>query len=209
VAQAEGCSALRVLARRVLIETDWALAPLSRATYRAGFLIIIQESTRGRGRQEARIYVTPLKRPDEHDRGGRLYCFVPRRSRSSLTRRVSALISAPPLLSCPPGPLNHHCCWSGWEVIAEDETKEADQHGSLANLDSSPGTSMHKGHGSTGRSPGPLRPPRHPPKGGVFTLYAFKNQKQMGTIIIVIVGGYVADRRTHSRYYRWKGLFCL
>ncbi|CAL8356235.1 unnamed protein product [Merluccius merluccius] len=36
-----------------------------------------------------------------------------------------------------------------WEVIAEDETKEPDQHGSLANLDSSPGTSVHKGHGST------------------------------------------------------------
>ncbi|MGH0160278.1 UNVERIFIED_CONTAM: hypothetical protein FKN15_053114 [Acipenser sinensis] len=38
----------------------------------------------------------------------------------------------------------------GWEVIAEDETKEADNHGSLANLDSSPGTSGHKlGHGSS------------------------------------------------------------
>ncbi|KAK1167458.1 transcription initiation factor TFIID subunit 7 [Acipenser oxyrinchus oxyrinchus] len=37
-----------------------------------------------------------------------------------------------------------------WEVIAEDETKEADNHGSLANLDSSPGTSGHKlGHGSS------------------------------------------------------------
>ncbi|KAJ3587880.1 hypothetical protein NHX12_011475 [Muraenolepis orangiensis] len=36
-----------------------------------------------------------------------------------------------------------------WEVIAEDETKEPDQHGSHANLDSSPGTSVHKGHGST------------------------------------------------------------
>ncbi|KAF3694052.1 Transcription initiation factor TFIID subunit 7 [Channa argus] len=37
-----------------------------------------------------------------------------------------------------------------WEVIAEDESKEADQHGSLANLDSSPGTSGHKmGHGSS------------------------------------------------------------
>ncbi|XP_028671748.1 transcription initiation factor TFIID subunit 7 isoform X3 [Erpetoichthys calabaricus] len=39
-----------------------------------------------------------------------------------------------------------------WEVIAEDETKEADNHGSLANLDSSPGTSGHKiGHGSSER----------------------------------------------------------
>ncbi|CAL8305868.1 unnamed protein product [Arctogadus glacialis] len=36
-----------------------------------------------------------------------------------------------------------------WELIAEDETKEPDQHCSLANLDSSPGTSVHKGHGST------------------------------------------------------------
>ncbi|KAM6953159.1 transcription initiation factor TFIID subunit 7-like [Aplochiton taeniatus] len=37
-----------------------------------------------------------------------------------------------------------------WEVIAEDETKEADNHGTLANLDSSPGTSGHKmGHGSS------------------------------------------------------------
>uniref|UniRef100_A0AAY5K351 TAFII55 protein conserved region domain-containing protein n=1 Tax=Esox lucius TaxID=8010 RepID=A0AAY5K351_ESOLU len=37
-----------------------------------------------------------------------------------------------------------------WEVIAEDETKEADNHGSLANLDSSPGTSGHKmGRGSS------------------------------------------------------------
>uniref|UniRef100_A0A8C6KU34 TATA-box binding protein associated factor 7 n=1 Tax=Nothobranchius furzeri TaxID=105023 RepID=A0A8C6KU34_NOTFU len=36
-----------------------------------------------------------------------------------------------------------------WEIIAEDESKEADQHGSLANLDSSPGTSGHKGHGSS------------------------------------------------------------
>uniref|UniRef100_A0A3P8N7N9 TAFII55 protein conserved region domain-containing protein n=1 Tax=Astatotilapia calliptera TaxID=8154 RepID=A0A3P8N7N9_ASTCA len=37
-----------------------------------------------------------------------------------------------------------------WEVIAEDESKEADQHSSLANLDSSPGTSGHKmGHGSS------------------------------------------------------------
>lgn len=41
---------------------------------------------------------------------------------------------------------------SGWEIIAEDESKEADQHGSLANLDSSPGTSGHKmGHGSSGK----------------------------------------------------------
>lgn len=41
---------------------------------------------------------------------------------------------------------------SGWEVIAEDESKEADQHGSLGNLDSSPGTSGHKmGHGSSGK----------------------------------------------------------
>ncbi|KAG7225744.1 hypothetical protein INR49_014395, partial [Caranx melampygus] len=39
---------------------------------------------------------------------------------------------------------------SRWEVIAEDESKETDQHGSLANLDSSPGTSGHKiGHGSS------------------------------------------------------------
>uniref|UniRef100_A0A671VG57 TAF7 RNA polymerase II, TATA box binding protein (TBP)-associated factor n=1 Tax=Sparus aurata TaxID=8175 RepID=A0A671VG57_SPAAU len=37
-----------------------------------------------------------------------------------------------------------------WEIINEDESKEADQHGSLANLDSSPGTSGHKmGHGSS------------------------------------------------------------
>uniref|UniRef100_A0A8C7ZJV1 TAF7 RNA polymerase II, TATA box binding protein (TBP)-associated factor n=1 Tax=Oryzias sinensis TaxID=183150 RepID=A0A8C7ZJV1_9TELE len=37
-----------------------------------------------------------------------------------------------------------------WEVIAEDESKEADQNSSLANLDSSPGTSGHKmGHGSS------------------------------------------------------------
>lgn len=36
-----------------------------------------------------------------------------------------------------------------WEVIAEDESKEADNNGALANLDSSPGTSGHKmGHGS-------------------------------------------------------------
>ncbi|XP_061691723.1 transcription initiation factor TFIID subunit 7 [Syngnathoides biaculeatus] len=37
-----------------------------------------------------------------------------------------------------------------WEVIAEDDMKDGDQHGSLANLDSSPGTSGHKmGHGSS------------------------------------------------------------
>ncbi|NWW89765.1 TAF7 factor, partial [Rhynochetos jubatus] len=38
-----------------------------------------------------------------------------------------------------------------WEVIAEDETKEADNHGSLTSLDiSSPGMSGHKqGHGSS------------------------------------------------------------
>nr|XP_032628096.1 transcription initiation factor TFIID subunit 7-like isoform X1 [Chelonoidis abingdonii] len=38
-----------------------------------------------------------------------------------------------------------------WEVIAEDETKEADNHGSLTGLDiSSPGMSGHKqGHGSS------------------------------------------------------------
>ncbi|XP_031413823.1 transcription initiation factor TFIID subunit 7 [Clupea harengus] len=36
-----------------------------------------------------------------------------------------------------------------WEVIAEDESKEAENNGSLPNLDSSPGTSGHKmGHGS-------------------------------------------------------------
>lgn len=41
---------------------------------------------------------------------------------------------------------------SGWEVIAEDETKEVDNHGSLTSLDiSSPGMSGHKqGHGSSG-----------------------------------------------------------
>lgn len=38
----------------------------------------------------------------------------------------------------------------GWEVIAEDETKEADNNLSLSNLDSSPGTSGHKGHDSSG-----------------------------------------------------------
>nr|XP_057932423.1 transcription initiation factor TFIID subunit 7 isoform X2 [Doryrhamphus excisus] len=37
-----------------------------------------------------------------------------------------------------------------WEVIAEDDLKDTDQHGSLGNLDSSPGTSGHKmGHGSS------------------------------------------------------------
>ncbi|XP_015282765.1 PREDICTED: transcription initiation factor TFIID subunit 7-like [Gekko japonicus] len=38
-----------------------------------------------------------------------------------------------------------------WEIIAEDETKEADHHGSLTGLDiSSPGMSGHKqGHGSS------------------------------------------------------------
>ncbi|XP_054647678.1 transcription initiation factor TFIID subunit 7 [Dunckerocampus dactyliophorus] len=37
-----------------------------------------------------------------------------------------------------------------WEVIVEDDLKDADQHGSLGNLDSSPGTSGHKmGHGSS------------------------------------------------------------
>ncbi len=40
--------------------------------------------------------------------------------------------------------------WSGWEVIAEDETKEPDNSLSLSNLESSPGTSGHKGHGSSG-----------------------------------------------------------
>ncbi|NWH15738.1 TAF7 factor, partial [Grus americana] len=40
---------------------------------------------------------------------------------------------------------------SSWEVIAEDETKEVDNHGSLTSLDiSSPGMSGHKqGHGSS------------------------------------------------------------
>uniref|UniRef100_A0ACB8FXA0 Uncharacterized protein n=1 Tax=Sphaerodactylus townsendi TaxID=933632 RepID=A0ACB8FXA0_9SAUR len=39
----------------------------------------------------------------------------------------------------------------GWEIIAEDESKEADHHGSLTGLDiSSPGMSGHKqGHGSS------------------------------------------------------------
>ncbi|NWI63685.1 TAF7 factor, partial [Todus mexicanus] len=38
----------------------------------------------------------------------------------------------------------------GWEVIAEDETKEVDNHGSLTSLDISPGMSGHKqGHGSS------------------------------------------------------------
>ncbi|XP_076878045.1 transcription initiation factor TFIID subunit 7 isoform X2 [Brachyhypopomus gauderio] len=36
-----------------------------------------------------------------------------------------------------------------WEVIAEDESKEADNNLSLSNLDSSPGASGHKGHGSS------------------------------------------------------------
>ncbi|KAL6480108.1 hypothetical protein MHYP_G00111410 [Metynnis hypsauchen] len=36
-----------------------------------------------------------------------------------------------------------------WEVIAEDETKEADNNLSLSNLDSSPGVSGHKSHGSS------------------------------------------------------------
>ncbi|MCI4379880.1 hypothetical protein PGIGA_G00233550 [Pangasianodon gigas] len=36
-----------------------------------------------------------------------------------------------------------------WEVIAEDETKETDNNLSLSNLDSSPGTSGHKGHDSS------------------------------------------------------------
>ena len=41
---------------------------------------------------------------------------------------------------------------SGWEIIAEDELKDTDQHSSLANLDSSPGTSGHQmGHGSSGK----------------------------------------------------------
>lgn len=40
----------------------------------------------------------------------------------------------------------------GWEIINEDESKDGDQHSSLANLDSSPGTSGHKmGHGSSGK----------------------------------------------------------
>lgn len=41
---------------------------------------------------------------------------------------------------------------SGWEVIAEDETKEAENHGLLSGLDiSSPGMTGHKqGHGSSG-----------------------------------------------------------
>lgn len=39
----------------------------------------------------------------------------------------------------------------GWEVIAEDETKEADNNLSLPNLDSSPGASGHKGHSSSGK----------------------------------------------------------
>uniref|UniRef100_A0A673M1R8 Transcription initiation factor TFIID subunit 7-like n=1 Tax=Sinocyclocheilus rhinocerous TaxID=307959 RepID=A0A673M1R8_9TELE len=36
-----------------------------------------------------------------------------------------------------------------WEVIAEDETKEPDNSFSLSNLESSPGTSGYKGHGSS------------------------------------------------------------
>uniref|UniRef100_A0A671MS28 Transcription initiation factor TFIID subunit 7-like n=1 Tax=Sinocyclocheilus anshuiensis TaxID=1608454 RepID=A0A671MS28_9TELE len=36
-----------------------------------------------------------------------------------------------------------------WEVIAEDEAKEPDNNLSLSNLESSPGTSGHKGHGSS------------------------------------------------------------
>lgn len=36
-----------------------------------------------------------------------------------------------------------------WEIIAEDETKEPDNSLSLSNLESSPGTSGHKGHGSS------------------------------------------------------------
>lgn len=48
--------------------------------------------------------------------------------------------------------VDHNSEFSGWEVIAEDESKEADQNSSLANLDSSPGTSGHKmGHGSSGK----------------------------------------------------------
>lgn len=35
-------------------------------------------------------------------------------------------------------------------MIAEDETKETDNNLSLSNLDSSPGTSGHKGHDSSG-----------------------------------------------------------
>ncbi|NWR52018.1 TAF7 factor, partial [Regulus satrapa] len=48
-------------------------------------------------------------------------------------------------------PLTHLFLLSGWEVIAEDETKEVDNHGSLTSLDiSSPGMSGHKqGHGSS------------------------------------------------------------
>ncbi|XP_056625045.1 transcription initiation factor TFIID subunit 7 [Triplophysa dalaica] len=36
-----------------------------------------------------------------------------------------------------------------WEIIAEDESKEPDNSLSLSNLESSPGTSGHKGHGSS------------------------------------------------------------
>lgn len=47
--------------------------------------------------------------------------------------------------------LNPSC--AGWEIIAEDESKDTDQHGALANLDSSPGTSGIKmGHGASGQS---------------------------------------------------------
>ncbi|NWY48768.1 TAF7 factor, partial [Sylvia atricapilla] len=48
-------------------------------------------------------------------------------------------------------PFTHLFMLSGWEVIAEDETKEVDNHGSLTSLDiSSPGMSGHKqGHGSS------------------------------------------------------------
>ncbi|NXB81616.1 TAF7 factor, partial [Donacobius atricapilla] len=55
-------------------------------------------------------------------------------------------VSVPPLF-----PLTRLFLLSGWEVIAEDETKEVDNHGSLTSLDiSSPGMSGHKqGHGSS------------------------------------------------------------
>uniref|UniRef100_A0A3B5MDK6 TAF7 RNA polymerase II, TATA box binding protein (TBP)-associated factor n=1 Tax=Xiphophorus couchianus TaxID=32473 RepID=A0A3B5MDK6_9TELE len=60
-----------------------------------------------------------------------------RRFRKTAKKKVSTYILFDEL--CP-----------GWEIIAEDESKEADQHGSLANLDSSPGTSGHKmGHGAS------------------------------------------------------------
>lgn len=56
------------------------------------------------------------------------------------------------VLHVPLFPLTHLFLLSGWEVIAEDETKEADNHGSLTSLDiSSPGMSGHKqAHGSSG-----------------------------------------------------------